>query len=167
MKKLNNFGMTLMELIVSVALISVIMIFMYKLIADVRSDKNENDKLTDNIIKISEIEVEVQNLIIKENVSEVTLGDGSIEFPNLNINFSKENDNVIITLDKNKDGVADKKWTLENLSLGNYCYSGITNGSVNLKINLNSGDKTLYAIEIPYYSSFLTTFNTGSWNECD
>lgn len=165
MKKLNNYGMTLMELVVSVALISVIMIFMYKLIADVRSEKNENDKLTDNIIKISEIEVEIQNLIIKENISEISLYNGSIEFPNLTVNFSEEGDNVKIILD-NKEGATDKKWTLENLSLGDYCYNGITDKSVNFRIKLNSGKKTLYAIEIPYYSSSLTTLNTSSWKAC-
>ncbi len=162
MKKLNKNGMTLMELIVSVALISVIMIFMYKLIADVRSDKNENDKITDNIIKISEIEIAIQNIIVKESISKIILDGGTIEIPNMKLKFKDENKNVVIEL----DGEEDKKWTLENLSLGNYCYSGITNGSVNLKINLNSGDKTLYTIEIPYYSSSLTTLNTGSWKAC-
>ena len=61
MKKLNNKGMTLMELLVSVVLISVIMIFMYKLIADVRNEKKKNDKITDNILKISEVQVDFYN----------------------------------------------------------------------------------------------------------
>lgn len=66
MTKLNNKGMTLMELLVSVLLISVIMIFMYKLISDVRSSKRENDKIMDNIIKISEIEVDSVNEFTSE-----------------------------------------------------------------------------------------------------
>lgn len=70
MKKINNKGMTLMELLVSVALISIIMLFMYKLISDVRSEKKDNDKVTDNILKISEIEVESINEIISELIYE-------------------------------------------------------------------------------------------------
>lgn len=73
--KLNNKGMTLMELLVSVLLISVIMIFMYKLISDVRTSKRENDKIMDNIIKISEIEVDTVN----EFVSELSYEKGEID----------------------------------------------------------------------------------------
>lgn len=61
MKKINNKGMTLVELIISVALISIIMLFMYKLILDVRKEKKEINSLTDNILKISDIEVKVFN----------------------------------------------------------------------------------------------------------
>ncbi len=96
MKKLNNKGMTVMELLVSVALISVIMIFMYRLIADVRAEKNENDKITDNIIKISEIEVET----INEITSQLSYEKNEIK----NIDITKEKNDtgeeILITIKK-------------------------------------------------------------------
>lgn len=72
---MNSKGMTLMELIVSVALISIIMIFMYKLISDVRYEKKENDKITDNILKTNEIAVDSVN----EIVSLLNYQDGQID----------------------------------------------------------------------------------------
>lgn len=171
MKKLNKNGMTLIELLVSVVLISVIMIFMYKLISDVRNDKKENDKFTDNLIKISEIEVEIQNLIVKENISTISLSDRSVEFPNLKVEFGEDSDgNLLVTLDKNNDGFSDKKWTLENLSLDGhiYCYEDKVDEYhlINLKIYLKNNNKIIHVIEIPYYSSALTKLNPGSWDTC-
>lgn len=178
MKKLNKNGMTLMELIVSVALISVIMIFMYKLIADVRSDKNENDKLTDNIIKISEIEVAIQNTIIKENISKVELkyidsyNTNQVQFSVNDSVVSKflvgsdSEDAVFILTDKNGE---EQKWSMSNLKIGDVCYNSYKSDkensgyNINIRIPLKSNSKVIHVIEIPYYNQSLTTVPDDSW----
>lgn len=71
MNRMNKRGMTLTELIVSVALVSVIMVFMYQALSLVRKDKKKNELLTNNIVKISEIETIVENAMINSNITTI------------------------------------------------------------------------------------------------
>ena len=51
---INKKGMTLIELLVCVTLVSGIMAFMYKLISDVRNQKKNIDNLNDIYLKIED-----------------------------------------------------------------------------------------------------------------
>lgn len=166
MNKLNNKGMTLMELIVSVALISIIMIFMYKLISDVRYEKKENDKITDNIIKISEIEVAIENIIDEKSPNKVKLENGKVEFYN--------NSQKIATLSYNEVGVFEisniltseiKKWTLSDIKVNSSCVDYDSDNKIlNIKVYLISNENNIYTIEIPYFNKSLTSVSGTS---CD
>ena len=65
MKKINNKGMTLTELLVSIVMLSVSMVLMYSLITNLQNRKNEVDLRTNDLVKIADIESNMQNFIMK------------------------------------------------------------------------------------------------------
>ena len=88
--KLNKKGITIIELIVSVALISVIMLFMYKLLADITFQK-ENDYFASvnqeqRIEIIDKIET---TLASKTNIRSVIVASNNIYFIYLFLYFTK------------------------------------------------------------------------------
>ncbi|MBQ9834570.1 MAG: prepilin-type N-terminal cleavage/methylation domain-containing protein [Bacilli bacterium] len=77
---MNKKGMTLIELIVSIAMLSVALVFMYGLMTNLQRKKNDNDAYTDNIMKIVDIETKIQNVLMddfefgrEEDISEIRL----------------------------------------------------------------------------------------------
>lgn len=61
---MNKKGMTLIELIISIAMLSGVLVFMYGLMVNLQKKKNDSDAYTDNFIKIAEIETEIQKSIM-------------------------------------------------------------------------------------------------------
>lgn len=181
MKKISNKGMTLIELIVSVALISIIMLFMYKLISDVRNEKKENDKLANNIITISEIIVDLENRITKQDITKIQVTkywQSYVIFYNytmsnekytVSFEFKKKNNGIIISVSNSKEvngsyqvqPYSVKKWTINDLMLDLNAVEIRRNpkNSENLKfINIiiplkDSNGKIVSNIELPYYDT--------------
>lgn len=173
-------GMTLMELLVSVALISVIMIFMYKLIADVRNEKKENDKFTDNIIKVNEIMVAIQNTVINENVTSVNFNydennnEHNIEFFVDDVLISKFNiknvdEKAVFNLtDKNNQ---KQKWIINGLQADKVCYNSYkawwsdesikVGWNINIRIPLKNKESIVHVVEIPYYNPNFENFTVS------
>ena len=63
---MNNKGMTLIELIITIAMLSVAMTFMYGLMTNLQRKKNDNDAYTDNLMKIVDIETGIQKSIMND-----------------------------------------------------------------------------------------------------
>lgn len=78
MNKVNNKGMTLVELLVSVVLLTGVMVFMYRLISDVKSQKKKIDTKYSNYMKIQEIEYTVTDYINKINALSKNDGNASV-----------------------------------------------------------------------------------------
>ena len=77
--KLNNKGVTLIELLISVVLVSIIMGFMYKLLLDVTNMQTNDSFATNNQLKRNEIIKTIENDLIDENVGQPTLStSGSV-----------------------------------------------------------------------------------------
>lgn len=154
----NKKGMTLLELLVSVVLISVIMLFMYKLISDVRNEKEENDRLTNNLVKISEIEAKLQEIIINYNLNQVSNGSKYMVF-NIKRNTVSHNvatlsfgegGSIELVIDSNLSGIKKEtvKWSLEDAEFESVCYEINENKDLaNYKIYLSNNN----LIEIPIY----------------
>lgn len=115
--KLNKKGITIVELIVSVALISVIMLFMYKLLAEITFER-ENDYMA-NLNQEQRIEI-VDNI-------ESYLDEISLQINNYSVAdklFGINNMSIIqltdieITL-KKLNGTTRNKWTIEGGTIGN------------------------------------------------
>lgn len=160
MKKFNNKGMTLVELLISVVLISVIMIFMYQLIDDVRRDKKSSDYLMDNLIKISEIEVAIQNKLINKTIPQININKTSKTINFAFANFSTETS--IINFN-------DTKWTLNGLEVNwdKACYKS-DGRNILIKIPLkDKNEKITSLIEIPYYSETDVNVSGGTLGECN
>lgn len=78
MNKVNNKGMTLVELLVSVVLLTGVMVFMYRLISDVKFQKKKIDTKYSNYMKIQEIEYTVTDYINKINALSKNDGNASV-----------------------------------------------------------------------------------------
>lgn len=78
LNKVNNKGMTLVELLVSVVLLTGVMVFMYRLISDVKSQKKKIDTKYSNYMKIQEIEYTVTDYINKINALSKNDGNASV-----------------------------------------------------------------------------------------
>lgn len=163
MKLVNNMinnkkGMTLIELLVSVVLISAIMIFMYKLISDVRTEKNEIDKITDNSIKINEIEAKLQKIILDNKLNRIVSYDSNDKkYMVFSLNarpvaylYFLEDGTIDLKVDTTKD--ERLKWKLSN-TVEDVCYeSNESKKLINYKIFLTDNN----IIEIPIYNEELT-----------
>ena len=64
MRRLNNKGMTLTELLVSITMLSVAMILMYGLLSNVQKKKNEFTAKADILIPIADIEESFQDIVM-------------------------------------------------------------------------------------------------------
>lgn len=124
MKKLNNKGLSLVELIISVGLISVVIVFLYSLLSDLNDEIVNSDFAINNQITRFEIIEEVQNDFLDETILGIDVDNNSksiiieykdktytttitIEYDELDEDFSGD----FITV-KNKDGVTTK-WQLD------------------------------------------------------
>ncbi len=70
--KLDNKGMTLMELLISIALISMVLIFLFQLIGDLKNETNNNNFAYNNQINRTEAIVEIQKDLEKNTLVGIT-----------------------------------------------------------------------------------------------
>lgn len=168
MLKLNKKGMTLIELLVCVTLVSGIMAFMYKLISDVRNQKKNIDNLNDIYLKIEDSIVDIENGINTIHPDKITLDTNRVIFEN-----TGDKKQTIITVENNVISMDNntKKWTYETASSSELCYTfSETTKMFLLKVYLkDQNDKYIDAIEVPYYEKNLNVIvntNDSNWNEC-
>ena len=128
---MNKKGMTLMEVIISIAMLSVALVFMYGLMVNLQHKKNVSDAYADNLIKIADIETQIQKEFFDFiSFGQVVFSEANIEAKNdsnaknesLSISINKNGKvqnktvyfypNEIIIKEKNESII--KKWTLNN-----------------------------------------------------
>ncbi len=81
---MNNKGMTLVELLISIVLISTVLIFLFQILLDLRNETNNNNYAYNNQIKRAEIIYTIQDDL--NNYSLVGITDNSLN-NNLVLNF--------------------------------------------------------------------------------
>lgn len=154
--KMNNKGSTLLELIISIALISVILVFMVRLLVDLNDSETNNKYAKKNQVIRAEIlrtiENDLQNKIITNIRDNSTTSNLIITFK---FDGNKES-NINVLKDKltykNTDGKT-RTWTLKE------GYFNITKSPVDF-----SQDENIYSliIDIPVYTT--NEFNTKNNN---
>ena len=154
--KMNNKGSTLLELIISIALISVILVFMVRLLVDLNDSETNNKYAKKNQVIRAEIlrtiENDLQNKIITDIRDNSTTSNLIITFK---FNDNKES-NINVLKDKltykNTDGKT-RTWTLKE------GYFDITQSPVDF-----NQDENIYSliIDIPVYTT--NEFNTKNNN---
>lgn len=118
--KLNNKGTTLIELIVSIALLSIIMIFMFKLLADLNNDYTNLFFARDNQIIRTEIIKTIQEDLNKNIITNI---ESNLSTVNKIITFSYQNDltgELVITpntLSYKDSSNNTNAWTMKNCKL--------------------------------------------------
>lgn len=153
MKKLDNKGLTLIELIISIALVSVVMTFLYRLLADVQYDSDNQFFSQKNQEQKIEIVNYIQSLIRFDNSTNyvtsmitnssrnrivITLNNG------LQYQIGPESDKKTITVyQTNSSTKVLRTWVLEQGTLGDVSCT-----------TADSSPTTLYPVEciIPVYT---------------
>lgn len=156
----------MIELLVCVTLVSGIMVFMYKLISDVRNQKKNIDNLNDIYLKIEDSIVDIENSINTIHPDKITLDTNKVIFEN-----TGDKKQTIITVENNVISMDNntKKWTYETASSSELCYTfSETTKMFLLKVYLkDQNDKYIDAIEVPYYEKNLSVIvKDSNWNEC-
>lgn len=119
--KLNNRGITLIELLISVALISVVLLFLYSLLDDVSNDVNSPDFAIENQTTRFEIINYIYELVDDSKIEKVEESEKGIyiytndEFGSNRIDLeisSVENNNVYNKFTVKLKGVPQKSWIM-------------------------------------------------------
>lgn len=154
--KMNNKGSTLLELIISIALISVILVFMVRLLVDLNDSETNNKYAKKNQVIRAEILRTIENDLQNKIITDIR--DNSTT-SNLIITF-KFNDNKESNINVLKDKLTYKNtagktrtWTLKE------GYFDITQSPVDF-----NQDENIYSliIDIPVYTT--NEFNTKNNN---
>lgn len=168
---MNNKGFSLVETIIAVALISVVMVFLYELLADV------NERITNNAIALANQEERLEIIKYIQNDLDGTTIDG-INYSNdlITIQYDTRESTTIlmgtekVSLDEeglfyneyyikvtNKAGNVSK-WYMDEAILGNLSTSDFTsNAQICLNKSVSNNFNSLY-INIPVYTT--NTSNT-------
>lgn len=126
MNKLNNKGLTMIELIVSIALVSVVMIFLYRLLANVQYDRDEEFFASKNQEQKIEITNYMQGIL---RINSDTVYIKTIDASANNLTFTFSNDVKYQMTVKDEKTLEIKKiqpspttilrtWTIEQGTLG-------------------------------------------------
>lgn len=148
MKKLNKKGNTLIELVISIALMSVILISIVRLLVDLNNTNTNNVYAKNNQINRAEILRAIENDL--NNKVLVNMNDSKSTTDELIINFMF-NDNTSSKVDVTKDSISYtssngdvRKWTMKDCSL--YSSKAIVNFVSD--DYLTSKDDKIYTLQI-------------------
>ena len=117
MKKLNKKGSTLLELVISITLISVVLVFLMRLLVDLNASSTSSDYAKDNQINRAEILRVIQNDLNNNTIKGIS---DEYSSDNLKITFTFEDDKKgIINATSNKftyTSSSNKKrtWTMKD-----------------------------------------------------
>lgn len=137
MIKLNKKGSTLLELIISISLISVVLVFLMRLLVDLNNTQTNNDYAQDNQINRAEIIRAIEKDLNNNTITNISNNSSS---DNIGCTFTfSNNKEAIISASSNKftyKSVDDKErtWTMKNATIytknANVSYSSDSNSQI-------------------------------------
>lgn len=121
MMKLNNRGSSLLELIVSIALMSIILVFMTKLVVDVNNMDTNNTYAKDNQLNRAEIIRMIENDITNKDIKSISDSNSSSDTLIIRFTFSDNKQATISASSQtftytSSDGTT-RKWTIEDATI--------------------------------------------------
>ncbi len=149
--KLNNKGVSLVEIIIAVALISIVLIFLYNLLLDV------NDELTNSTFAINnqtnrlEIINTVQKDLLKDKLKTVTLTNPNSNQRSISLVF--ENSATAVLIVEKKGDLYEIKYTSKTGELTKWTLKDLIVNMDNIKICQKSLSLTenIYALKLIIY----------------
>lgn len=147
MKKINKRGSTLLELVISIALISIILVFLMRLLVDLNNTETNNVYAKDNQINRAEILRMIENDLNSNTITNID-STGSTS-NNLKIKFTfKNNKTSIIDATENKftyksSSNSTRNWTID----GGKIYTKKANVSYS-DDKINEVNKRIYTLQI-------------------
>jgi len=109
--KLNKKGMTLVEIIISVALLSVVLGFLFKVLLDVKYESDDSGFAITNQINRAEITKEIQNDLIESGGASAVSVNSGLNKVAFTINSEVK---LLEIIDDNILKYDNKKWTIKD-----------------------------------------------------
>lgn len=188
---LNKKGMTLLEIIISIALISVVMLFLFSLLNDIQYESKHSSYAKDFLVSRATIIKDVEEDILNNNITnvmQVSAGEGKV-----NLNFFRDDTSLMsIEVESKKLTYKNALGEVESFSLsednddevfdfnhikvsnyeGNKMYKPIDtdgDGVCNVNCDDNSPKNDAYAIEpdFKYYHVIIPVLTGASDNAID
>lgn len=127
MKKLNKKGSTLLELIISIALISVVLVFLMRLLVDLNNTETNNNYAKKNQINRAEIIRVVENDLNNNTITDINATESTED--NLKIQFKFKNGKTsVIKATKDKFTYTSSDESVRTWSIdGGTIYTGKAN----------------------------------------
>lgn len=137
--KLNNKGMTMVELIVSVALISVVLLFLYNLLSSVTFERNNDFIANSNQANRIDIVTTIEDDLICDNITSYNISGKNLTLTGENtyeISYYtvKENDKNIYKLQYKVKGEIKKTWTINKAKIEDIICTDIGDGALTNKL---------------------------------
>ncbi len=160
--KLNKKGITIVEMLVSIALISVVLIFLLRLLLALEDMDDKSLSMLEYEEKTSVIISEVQNYIkdlndcnfTKNNNTKLTIACPNVESNNY-ITMQKDNKNLTITncFNLNDGDCEEKTWQFPTNSTLSDIKLTSKNNLLIATIDVTDDKDNIYPIEISYYKT--------------
>ena len=136
---LNKKGMTLLEIIISIALISVVMLFLFSLLNDIQYESKHSSYAKDFLVSRATIIKDVEEDILNNNITnvmQVSAGEGKV-----NLNFFRDDTSLMsIEVESKKITYKNAVGEKESFSLSNDNDEEVFDFA-NIKINSYAGSK--------------------------
>ena len=188
---LNKKGMTLLEIIISIALISVVMLFLFSLLNDIQYESKHSSYAKDFLVNRATIIKDVEEDILNNNITnvmQVSAGEGKV-----NLNFFRDDTSLMsIEVESKKitykNAVGEKEsfslsndndeevFDVANIKIDSYAGTKIYkpidtdgDGICNVNCGDNSTKNDAYAIEpdFKYYHVIIPVLTGASDNAID
>ena len=136
---LNKKGMTLLEIIISIALISVVMLFLFSLLNDIQYESKHSSYAKDFLVSRATIIKDVQEDILNNNITnvmQVSAGEGKV-----NLNFFRDDTSLMsIEVESKKITYKNALGEVESFSLSEDNDEEVFD-SANIKVTPYEGNK--------------------------
>lgn len=161
---INKKGMSLAELIIAVALISVVLVFLYSLLSDIKNEMTNSDFAINNQQNRFEIIKTIQNDLLDETIYEIKKEDSGTK---ITISYTTNTNDTIIYIDYNANSikVESKDDLTTTWILDENCFIGSDVSTISSKL-ANYDDQTFY-INIPIYTTNADNISSSSNNTLD
>ena len=142
---LNKKGMTLLEIIISIALISVVMLFLFSLLNDIQYESKHSSYAKDFLVNRATIIKDVEEDILNNNITnvmQVSAGEGKV-----NLNFFRDDTSLMsIEVESKKITYKNAVGEKESFSLSNDNDEEVFDVA-NIKIDSYAGTKIYKPID--------------------
>ena len=127
--KLDNKGISIIELIISISLISVVMLFLYNLLSNVSFEKDDDYFASLNQANRIEIISTIEDNLMCYSVDNYEIkGDNELELTSGSDTFNIKIDRANNKVSFNKDATTIGKWTIKNATIGKITCNDVGDG---------------------------------------
>ncbi len=153
---MNKKGMTLVEVIISVGLIAIVMLFLFSLLIDIEYENKHASYLKENQVNRATIIKTVQEDLLNNKLNDVSI---STNANTSSINFIFEN--FVSTMVVNKDSITygNETWPIETNGNDEAYYD-----FENIKISKSSADNCSYELNIDSNGDGICNYNCDTNN---